>query len=132
MSKWSSIMNSRAEAQTIYFQRKEINRLKNKIELQKQEINALRKHLEQLKEDLQEANDNADWWHNRFKAVQQEKDTYKEQLRITHKDLENYISRCEKINEILKESPDFNYSNDYIILKRRIKDIIQKRSDDKC
>ena len=115
MSKWSSIMNSRAEAQTIYFQRKEINRLKNKIDLQKQEINALRKHLEQLKEDLQEANDNADWWHNRFKPVQHQKNDYK--------------YRCEKINEILKESPDFNYSNDYIILKRRIESVLQNGSD---
>lgn len=70
MSKWSSIANSRAEAQAIYFQRKEINRLKNKIELQKQEIKGLKKHLEQLKVDLQEANDNAEWWHSRFNGLQ--------------------------------------------------------------
>lgn len=49
----------------------------------------------------------------------------------TRKELEDYKSRCEKINEILKESPDFNYSNDYIILKRRIEGIIQNGSDDK-
>lgn len=35
--------------------------------------------------------------------LQQEKDTYKEQLRITHKDLEHYISRCEKAVEYIKE-----------------------------
>ena len=74
MSKWSSIANSRAEAQTIYFQRKEINKLKNNIELQKQEIKGLKKHLEQLKVDLQEANDNAEWWHNRYKALQKGSD----------------------------------------------------------
>lgn len=45
-------------------------------------------------------------------------------------ELINYKSRCEKINEILKESPDFNYSNDYIILKRRIESVLQNGSDD--
>ena len=28
------------------------------------------KQIEQLKADLQEANDNAEWWHNRYKALQ--------------------------------------------------------------
>ena len=44
-------------------------------------------------------------------------------------ELIDYKSRCEKINEILKESPDFNYSNDYIILKRRIESVLQNGSD---
>jgi len=34
--------------------------------------------------------------------LQEEKDTYKEQLRITHKDLEHYISRCEKAIEYIE------------------------------
>lgn len=75
MSKWSSIANSRAETQTIYYQRKEINKLKNKIELQKQEIKGLKKHLEQLKVDLQEANDNAEWWRSRFNGLQNGSDS---------------------------------------------------------
>ena len=43
---------------------------------------------------------------------------------------EDYKSRCEKINEILKESPDFNYSNDYIILKRKIEGILQGENNE--
>lgn len=43
---------------------------------------------------------------------------------------EDYKSRCEKINEILKESPDFNYSNDYIILKRKIESILQGENNE--
>ena len=43
--------------------------------------------------------------------LQQEKDTYKEQLRITHKDLEHYISRCEKVSEIIeKEKENMGYA----------------------
>ena len=38
---------------------------------------------------------------NYITNLQQEKDTYKEQLRITHKDLEHYISRCEKAVEYI-------------------------------
>lgn len=68
--KTRSLINTRYEAQKIYYQRKEINKLKNKIELQKQEIKGLKKHLEQLKVDLQEANDNAEWWHSRFNGLQ--------------------------------------------------------------
>ena len=45
-------------------------------------------------------------------------------------ELINYKSRCEKINEILKESPDFNYSNDYIILKRKIEGILQGENNE--
>ena len=41
-----------------------------------------------------------------------------------------YKSRCEKINEILKESPDFNYSNDYIILKRKIESVLQGENNE--
>ena len=129
MSKWSSIANSRAEAQTIYFQRKEINRLKNKIELQKQEIKGLRKHLEQLKVDLQEANDNAEWWHNRFKAVQEQNERLKEtnvycnrtdcigrikdsrKYDSVYQEKEDYKSRCKKAieynNQIIKDTKDF-------------------------
>ena len=46
------------------------------------------------------------------------------------KSYDDYKSRCEKINEILKESPDFNYSNDYIILKRKIEGILQGENNE--
>ncbi len=47
-----------------------------------------------------------------------------------YQEKEDYKSRCEKINEILKESPDFNYSNDYIILKRKIEGILQGENNE--
>lgn len=41
----------------------------------------------------------------------------------------DYKSRCEKINNILNEFPDFNYSNDYMILKRKIEEALQGSDD---
>ena len=96
MSKWSSIANSRAEAQTIYFQRKEINRLKNKTELQKQEIKGLKNHLEQLKVDLQEANDSAEWWNNRYNAIER-------QITNNWNELEEWLNKVVKITANIDE-----------------------------
>lgn len=45
-------------------------------------------------------------------------------------ELIDYKSRCEKINEILKETPNFNYSNDYTILKREIEEILQGENNE--
>lgn len=128
MSKWSSIANSRAEAQTIYFQRKEINKLKNKIELQKQEIKGLRKHLEQLKAGLQEANDNAEWWNNRYNAIKRQLD----QLTNNWNELEEWIKdnlgncrtniKYEKGNEyIIKEDVYYKFLDKMKEIKERNK-----------
>lgn len=125
--------------------------------LKPEECTELLDYITNLQAELQEANDNAEWWHNRFKAVQQENERLKENnqsmqeemarvweenerlkeelfksVNNTNKSIElteDYKSRCEKINEILKESPDFNYSNDYIILKRRIESVLQNGGD---
>lgn len=48
------------------------------IFLSRKESNALLDYITNLQAELQEANDNADWWHNRFNAVQQENETLHE------------------------------------------------------
>jgi len=64
--------------------------------------------------------------------LQQEKDTYKEQLRITHKDLEHYISRCEKAYEELTYMSSSDYVKDYDIKQNcwiKLSNILQNGSD---
>ena len=89
------------------------------------------KCIKSLKEQLESViNENQrllkQWFEDNDKTVKlvSEKECYKSNYN-------DYKSRCEKINEILKESPDFNYSNDYIILKRRIESVLQNEDDNK-
>ena len=66
-------------------------------------------YITNLQEELHEIIDNADWWHNRFKEVQRENERLKTQLfksvNNTNNSMElteDYKSRCEKANELLK------------------------------
>ena len=59
--------------------------------------------------------------------LRQEKDTYKEQLRITHKDLEHYISLCEKAIAYIK---DYRTEGYIFVSKNNLLNILQNGSDD--
>lgn len=83
-----------------------------------------------LYQELQESNDNAEWWHNRFNAVQQENERLKKELdnkefvfvgtaqnktrdfiKYLIKEKNDYKSCCKKAieynNQIIKDTKDF-------------------------
>lgn len=72
---------------------------------------AILDYITNLQQELKEANESITWWSNRFKAIQQENErlkanirTQKSRRRLQTRKKNDYKSRCEKAIEYIKEN----------------------------